>query len=48
MAPDAEPGCPEECVEEAKQLWCPAAPKSEQAIFTIDMHNIIPFSEYIL
>ena len=48
-APEPEPHCVPASVEKAKVLWRPEAMKAEPYIFTIEMHNIVPFGKlYIL
>ena len=46
-APEPEPHCALASVEKAKLLWRPESIKSEPYIFTIEMHNIVPFGELI-
>ena len=41
--PEPEPECREECVEKAKALWLKDRTEQETGIFTIEMHNIVPF-----
>ncbi len=40
--PDPEPGCDSACVEQARKLW---ESETDQNVFTVEMHNIIPFGE---
>ncbi|XP_074640815.1 trafficking protein particle complex subunit 11-like [Tubulanus polymorphus] len=52
-APDPEPGCDNDCIEKAINLWNSSLAESsssppsvpEPCIFTVEMNNIIPFAE---